>query len=974
MKIKSVEIYGYGQFVKRTVVFNQHITQIFGENEAGKSTLQAFIHSILFGFPTRKENEPRLEPRMGNQYGGRVTLILDDNTEVDVERVKGSAQGDVKVYLPNGAIKDEAWLKHQLNYIDKRTYQDIFSFNVLGLQDIHKHMTENQLQNFLMQAGALGSTEFIGMRDLIHKKKQSLYKKSGQQPEINQRVAELKEVELQIRDASTQLESYQRLVETRDKSSDRLETVKQNLDQLTHFFEEKQKELALHDQVQEWKALEAELNIEPVTFPEQGIDRYEAAKLQKQQLERDIGLREEKYNQLKHENHQRFVPSNDVVNEIDTIAKQEEEIKQYERDLNQMVHDIEYIQREIEGLKSNIGWQEIHDDVDTSDVQKSYMSDTLKDKRDNTYQVKQYENMLDEHVISHQSHETELAQLQEELVPEETFEQKKVYEKRSLELNEKRNLFMKMKEAFEVEQQQKKKQQNVMRSIFIVIALLCAGMAIYAFLAPAMLYGAIFAVLACVFFIAIFMIKTKEVGHNERFSEEIRQLEEEVKQLEATYDLNFDLSDQYQLRDRIVQREQNLAISTKKQQHLQQQLENAKLQQQESIEKVDGIRHDLHVSDKLSDELLLDALQTIQSLKEQSTLLTKTQEKKAYVTEKLDAFYRDAEQILVPHFQNFNRMSVFHDVREWLEHAKSETTKFQHNQEQIQLLEKEVKHLKQRLHDNNEVIDKLFSFTGALDEETYYRHHDRFVNYTQSLSRYHDLTQFLENQDYGYEKSTKVSDKTTAQIEAEHQELEAQIDDYNDKYLTLQSEVSDLTAQINHMETDNTLRHLKHKYQLLRTQLNEIAEDWAALSYLEQVVDAHIKQIKDERLPKVVHEATDIYTHLTDGQYTQVTYENEKVMVRHKDGQMYHPVELSQSTKELLYFALRISLIKILKPYYSLPIIIDDAFVHFDATRKKRMMAFLKTMPDNYQILYFTCNQDTSITAKQSVILNRLEK
>ena len=66
MKIKSVEIYGYGQFVQRKVEFNPLFTEIFGENEAGKSTLQAFIHSILFGFPTKKENEPRLEPRMGN--------------------------------------------------------------------------------------------------------------------------------------------------------------------------------------------------------------------------------------------------------------------------------------------------------------------------------------------------------------------------------------------------------------------------------------------------------------------------------------------------------------------------------------------------------------------------------------------------------------------------------------------------------------------------------------------------------------------------------------------------------------------------------------------------------------------------------------------------------------------------------------------------------------------------------------------
>lgn len=40
MIIKSLEIYGYGQFVQRKIEFNKNFTEIFGENEAGKSTIQ----------------------------------------------------------------------------------------------------------------------------------------------------------------------------------------------------------------------------------------------------------------------------------------------------------------------------------------------------------------------------------------------------------------------------------------------------------------------------------------------------------------------------------------------------------------------------------------------------------------------------------------------------------------------------------------------------------------------------------------------------------------------------------------------------------------------------------------------------------------------------------------------------------------------------------------------------------------------
>ncbi|WP_432371876.1 AAA family ATPase [Staphylococcus chromogenes] len=974
MKIKSVEIYGYGQFVQRKVEFNTHFTEIYGENEAGKSTLQAFIHSILFGFPTKRENEPRLEPRLGNHYGGRVTLLMDDGSEVDMERVKGRAQGDVKVFLPNGSIKDESWLEQNLNFINKRTYQDIFSFSVMGLQNIHQNMNEQQLQNYLMQAGALGSTEFIGMRDLINQKKQALYKKSGQNPQINRQVEELKQLETQIREESSKLDTYQRLTDERDKASRRLEHVKANLNQLTGYFEAKQKELALHDQVQEWKGLEADLNVEPLEFPEQGIDRYENAKFQTEQLKRDIGLREEKQQQLAQENNGLFIPSDELTQAFESLSKKEESIKQQTLDYRQTEREIENTERQIDGLMSNIGWSAIHTDVETSDVQKSHLSDLLKEKRDLHYAVQQAQQNNESLKVDHQSAESEIGSLQEQLVSEENFAKKKEYDKRALELREKKNLFTKMKEAFDTEQRQKEKQQKTLRIAMIILALISAGLAVYSFVAQTLPFVIVFAVLAVIFIIGCFAIRTKTVGHTERFSEEIVQLENEVNRLRKQYDLNFDLTDQYQLRDQVHQRKQNLIVLKTKQKHVAQQLETAQSDLQNVNQKINHAKAEMHVSEKLSDDLLIDAMMTIHHIKEQHAHLQSLEMKKQQLKEGLNTFYDNAYTQVSESLPNTGRETLFHDIREWLSRTNSNRAQHHRNHEQLELLDKELKHLKHRLNENQGIIQKLFNYIGAIDEESYYRHHENYQSYHQRLTRFNDLTQYLENQNYGYEESSKLSDKTTAQLEEEHTKLSSQIDDYNDRYLKLQSEVSNLNAQINHMETDDTLRHLRHRYQLLRNQLNAAAEDWAALSYLETLVDEHIKQIKDKRLPQVVNEATDIYHTLTDGQYVQVTYQNEQVMVKHQDGQMYQPIELSQSTKELLYISLRLSLIKILKPYYSLPIIIDDAFVHFDVTRHNRMIKYLRDLPDAYQVLYFTCSKDNHIPSKQLVTLEKIEK
>ena len=67
-----------------------------------------------------------------------------------------------------------------------------------------------------------------------------------------------------------------------------------------------------------------------------------------------------------------------------------------------------------------------------------------------------------------------------------------------------------------------------------------------------------------------------------------------------------------------------------------------------------------------------------------------------------------------------------------------------------------------------------------------------------------------------------------------------------------------------------------------------------------------------------------------------INYNEDSITVKHVNGQLYDPVELSQSTKELLYVALRISLIKVLRPYYPFPLIVDDAFVHFDKNVLKK--------------------------------------
>lgn len=972
--IKSLEIYGYGQFVHRKIEFNRAFTEIYGENEAGKSTIQAFIHSILFGFPTKKEKEPRLEPRLGNQYGGKLALILDDNSTIEVERVKGRAQGDVKVFLENGTIKDEAWLNAKLNHINKKTYQGIFSFDVLGLQDIHRNLNETQLQSYLLEAGALGSTEFGHMGEVISQKKEELYKKSGKNPILNQQLAQLKGLEAQIRDEEAKLTDYHRYVDDKDKSSRHLAHLKDNLSQLSSMHAAKQKEVALHEQTQEWKELEGKLNIEPLTFPEQGIDRYEAAKGYKQTLEQEIGLKEEALKQLTKENKQLSVPNDDTIEQFKQIYREESDIKQSEIELNARAKEISEKQHAQQEHKTSVGWQEIHHDTDTSEAAKSYASYLIKARQEEQIQQQHLTRLIDENTIEQTALVKEIEALEQDLISEDALAKKKQYNQQKLELNEKENLYQKLKDTFENEKANKIKRQQWLRFSFVLLAIVGIALAVFSFMTQNMIFTAVFAVLTLIFIVGIFLAKAKTVDYSETIGIEIQDLEQQLNYLENDYDLDFDLEEQYQLRDQWQNALKNKTIIDEKMKHQQDKLSSSHQQLDRHEHDINEVKQSLFLPTKMSDDLLLDSIKTINTIKSDDKLLQTLQQDYSHLNDKITSFYEQAKSTVQPEIERFNRSSFFDDLKDWISTSESNRQRKAELNKQITLLNNELTQLHANLAENTATIDTLFNFIGVNDEESYYAHHKAYQTYQQNLARFNDLTKYLENQNYSYEDSSALSKKTTAQLDKEDQVLAKQVDDYNEQFLAKQQEVSDLTAQIKHMETDSTLSDLRHEYHSLKNQMNEIAKDWASLSYLQALVNEHIKQIKDKRLPQVIKEATNIFNKLTNAAYVQITYADDKIMVKHHNGQVFEPMELSQSTKEILYISLRLSLIKVLKPYYHLPIIVDDAFVHFDKKRKRIMLNYLRDLAENHQVLYFTCTKDQIVPSKEMLVLNKLEE
>src|ERR1700690_3047693 len=95
MRIDEIAVDGFGVFHARRSEPAPGLTLIRGANEAGKSTLLAFIRSILFGFETK--SNPALA---GGRRGGWLNVTTADGRGIRIERY-GQTGGNGQLRPPD---------------------------------------------------------------------------------------------------------------------------------------------------------------------------------------------------------------------------------------------------------------------------------------------------------------------------------------------------------------------------------------------------------------------------------------------------------------------------------------------------------------------------------------------------------------------------------------------------------------------------------------------------------------------------------------------------------------------------------------------------------------------------------------------------------------------------------------------------------------------------------------------------------
>ena len=209
MKIIELQVDGFGlyhDFHLGEDAFSAPITVFYGLNEAGKSTLHAFIRAILFGFPVRGRRT--YEPLRGGRLGGRITLKDPQGERVRIERHAPPKKGTVKVYTEQGHIEGEAFLNRLLGNVSAAQFENIFAFShdeLQRLETLHSEEISAYLYHALL---GTGSVDLLDTERKMRQNQDELFKPRAVKPQMNRLLKALEQKEAELEQIEARLAEY----------------------------------------------------------------------------------------------------------------------------------------------------------------------------------------------------------------------------------------------------------------------------------------------------------------------------------------------------------------------------------------------------------------------------------------------------------------------------------------------------------------------------------------------------------------------------------------------------------------------------------------------------------------------------------------------------------------------------------------------------------------------------------------------
>lgn len=974
MRIKTITIYGYGKLENITIDLDADIQVFFGENEAGKSTIMSFIHSILFGFPTKVQTELRYEPKLQHKYGGKLTVWFPEHGLASIERVKGKAAGDVTVVLENGQKGQEQLLGELLQGVDKGLYQSIFSFNLDGLQNIHGLKSE-EIGRFLFSTGMIGSDSISKADNELQKELDSRFRPNGKKPVLNELLLDLKDAHQQLKSAERTNGQYRELLERREQLAEELEAAEADTASLAWNITKLEKWVEAAPIVFEIEVTEGNRkNYKNLAFPNAGLERWERIKdrmltvqSQIQHVQNKMKVLTEKQTQLQ--------PNEKLLEEAGEITEASGKMPVYEelqKRKNQLISQLSMLEKDIKILQ-----EKLHIPLTTDDISEINTSIFMKeqcanaDAKQKSLKSSRFEldSRLKEEQLQLEALEHSTAEMEARLLSDENRKELESQLKAAENISwHKEKVAMLARDLDNVQNQLEANRKSHfaanMQFLFILIMLIVIGLA---GAAEKLTYLVLAAVIGGVAAIIYYMTRIKSA------QKERSNLQGKAKRLKrenaATNDVSGtgEVSDVFALKEALErdnQARENYSLNLVK---LEQQtreydrilhgFESWEHQYREHQQVLKELSIALKIPEQLARDFIYDAYLLLDEwkmkLKDKWAILediSEIEKESDQIAAKISSYY---EQFFSAGAESLTFMSIqlVNSVRD----EKEKKIYWQENQRAIEEYIQELNGLEGELSIFSSEAAELLALAEAETEEEYRKKGELNTEKLSLDAKLFALQEKLAHFRFSQEEIDVLG--SLENPEAEKSRLTEKLAQKNDRIKQIMKDSATTGITISELESGGTYTEKLHLFKQLKDEFQEEVKEWGKYAAAKHFLTKTVNAYKDKQLPVMLQKAEEYFAILTEGQYVRILPKEEGIgfLLENANNTFFEAKELSRGTAEQLYVAIRLALTQTFYQKYPLPIIIDDSFVNFDSKRTKKVLELLKTCRDN-QLLFFTCH------------------
>lgn len=239
MKIDYLKVNGFGKLENKEIEFGKKINVIYGENEAGKTTLLKCILSMLYGVSSNKNGKDisekeQYKPWKNAEFSGKMKYELDNGEKIEVFRDFSKRNPKITNEFSEDITNTFNIDKHMgNNFFYEQTKIDKDMLLITGLVEQKESILGDKEQNLLTQkiANILTSgEENISYKKAIEKLNKELVEKIGNDRTtgrpiniINEKIEKLKENINKINDEEEKVSNLKQEKELVKKQIEKIE-------------------------------------------------------------------------------------------------------------------------------------------------------------------------------------------------------------------------------------------------------------------------------------------------------------------------------------------------------------------------------------------------------------------------------------------------------------------------------------------------------------------------------------------------------------------------------------------------------------------------------------------------------------------------------------------------------------------------------------------------------------------------------